>query len=683
MSKNQKASGITNIINYDNSGNISFVSGSTTLMSVSSSGAVLLTGTMSGGTADSASLSANSNLLQGTGSIGFATTASLLEVSSSQQQISASLLTLTASYTALSSSYTALSGSYTTFSGSASTRVTQIENTYATTGSNSFRANQSITGSLVVSSTITAQTLVVQTVTSSIVYSSGSNNFGNQLSNNQTFTGSLQVTGSTTLNGGLTGTSASFSGEVTVGSNLVLSAANPYVYGGTSVGGVGISNITGGSYIRVYGASHATLANNTQFVNAGSTSLIISSSGAATFSSTVASGDTLTVNKAKAGSGVENLNALILKLTGTGAIGDGANITFVNPSNIGVAFITGILGADNVAYGSLSFSTRNYNTDSVVEVMRINNRSNVGIGTTNPQAKLHVNGNMIIGSDGAYALISGPTTGAGISIGSNSVTFDRNLHLGLVTAGLSFSPVLTVNAQTGNVGIGTTGPITLLEISATTTQAWYRANRASTSYEAGLQLATGGTSGWYTGLRSTDNANNYHFYSYTTSTSVAQITTSGNLLVGTTTDNGAKAQINGNTYVFGILVANELRIGDVYTNAWTTDASWSSSQIVVPNGVLTSLATYMIEFDWNFNGIGGAPYLSSAATIFRTNSYVNSAGDNNEVALATSSHVGGNYIIYMAMRAAGGSTQAGVSARLSWTPAGSGGVLTVRVKRIN
>jgi hypothetical protein len=67
---------------------------------------------------------------------------------------------------------------------------------YATTGSNSFRANQSITGSLVVSSTITAQTLVVQTVTSSIVYSSGSNNFGNQLANRQTFTGSLNVTGS-------------------------------------------------------------------------------------------------------------------------------------------------------------------------------------------------------------------------------------------------------------------------------------------------------------------------------------------------------------------------------------------------------------------------------------------------------------------------------------------------------
>ena len=140
-------------------------------MSIQLSGSLVITGsitttgviTMSGSIA-SASYSSTSDLLQGTGSVGFATTASLLAVSSSQQQISASLLNVIA--------------------------------VYATTGSNSFRANQSITGSLVVSSTITAQTLVVQTVTSSIVYSSGSNSFGNELANTQTFTGSLNVTGS-------------------------------------------------------------------------------------------------------------------------------------------------------------------------------------------------------------------------------------------------------------------------------------------------------------------------------------------------------------------------------------------------------------------------------------------------------------------------------------------------------
>ena len=49
---------------------------------------------------------------------------------------------------------------------------------------------------LLVNNTITAQTLVVQTVTSSIVFSSGSNIFGNQLTNVQQFTGSLRVTGS-------------------------------------------------------------------------------------------------------------------------------------------------------------------------------------------------------------------------------------------------------------------------------------------------------------------------------------------------------------------------------------------------------------------------------------------------------------------------------------------------------
>ena len=53
-----------------------------------------------------------------------------------------------------------------------------------------------ITGSLTASGTLTAQTLVVQTVTSSIVYSSGSNIFGNSLTNTQQMTGSLRVTGS-------------------------------------------------------------------------------------------------------------------------------------------------------------------------------------------------------------------------------------------------------------------------------------------------------------------------------------------------------------------------------------------------------------------------------------------------------------------------------------------------------
>ena len=147
------------------------VSGSGTFTNIGPavfSGSVTAIGGFSGsfsGNADSASLAQNSLLLGGTGSLAFATTAS-----------------------------------FSTTSGSVSSRVTQIEQVYATTGSNSFRATQSITGSLTVTGQIIAQTINVQQVTSSIIYSSGSNVFGCDLNSRQTFTGSMFVTGSLIVN---------------------------------------------------------------------------------------------------------------------------------------------------------------------------------------------------------------------------------------------------------------------------------------------------------------------------------------------------------------------------------------------------------------------------------------------------------------------------------------------------
>jgi hypothetical protein len=131
------------------------VTGNTTLM-----GALTVTGSLTG-TAATASFALT---LGGTGSVGFATT-----------------------------------GAFSATSGSASSRLTQIEQVYATTGSNSFRATQSITGSLTVTGQIIAQTLNVQQVTSSIVFSSGSNTFGCDINSRQTFTGSFYQTGSVAI----------------------------------------------------------------------------------------------------------------------------------------------------------------------------------------------------------------------------------------------------------------------------------------------------------------------------------------------------------------------------------------------------------------------------------------------------------------------------------------------------
>jgi hypothetical protein len=78
------------------------------LMAISSSGAVTITGEMSGSDA------ANALLLDGTGSLAFTTTAS----------------------------YNAFSASYAIASASLSSRTTQVERTYATTGSNTFTGAQ-------------------------------------------------------------------------------------------------------------------------------------------------------------------------------------------------------------------------------------------------------------------------------------------------------------------------------------------------------------------------------------------------------------------------------------------------------------------------------------------------------------------------------------------------------------
>lgn len=100
-------------------------------------------------------------------------------------------------------------------------------------------------------------------------------------------------------------------------------------------------------------------------------------------------GGKLNIVQAKSGTAAESYDMLRLNLTGTAAIGDSSDIVWYNGSTK-VVSINGILGADNALYGTLTFSTRSYNTDTLVEAVRIDNRSNVGIGTTNPGQKLDV-----------------------------------------------------------------------------------------------------------------------------------------------------------------------------------------------------------------------------------------------------------------------------------------------------
>ena len=129
----------------------------------------------------------------------------------------------------------ALSSSFAISAATASYFITSsvTSASYAATASSAdnFLVRQNLTASnALINGTITAQTLVVSTVSSSVVYSSGSNIFGNATSNVQQFTGSLRVSGS--------GDHYILGGSVGIGTTNIGTEAN-LVLGarGTSEGG--------------------------------------------------------------------------------------------------------------------------------------------------------------------------------------------------------------------------------------------------------------------------------------------------------------------------------------------------------------------------------------------------------------------------------------------------------------
>jgi hypothetical protein len=79
--------------------------------------------------------------------------------------------------------------------------IIELATTSGSILSSSYAATSSFASNFTVAGTITAQQLIVQTISSSVIYSSGSNIFGDASSDNQIFTGSVLVSGSITVSG--------------------------------------------------------------------------------------------------------------------------------------------------------------------------------------------------------------------------------------------------------------------------------------------------------------------------------------------------------------------------------------------------------------------------------------------------------------------------------------------------
>lgn len=363
-------------------------------------------------------------------------------------------------------------------SASLSTRVTQIEQVYATTGSNSFRATQSITGSLTVTGQIVAQTLNVQQVTSSIVYSSGSNDFGCDLNSRQTFTGSIYITGS------LIGLGASLGGQ------LLVSYANPDVDGiklmsttGTNAASVMTTN-TGGNFYFGKDASNGSRISGTAYANA----IWAENSYPLVFG--VNNGEKMRINSSGSlGIGTNDPTNTLTMLASSTCIGKG--VDFVNYSN--VSQVLGQLTFEQVgdtlalthklSGGGITFSTNN------TERMRILSNGQVLIGDTcSPSTAFKIDSNGFINIRNGYGLVSRTTSTELWGLGDTDFNVLRSGVFGIAT--FTARDMLFATSNTERMRIVSGGAIAIS--SAPTTYGIFNIKSNSATSYAGLNIYANG-----------------------------------------------------------------------------------------------------------------------------------------------------------------------------------------------
>jgi hypothetical protein len=166
------------------------------------------------------------------------------------------------------------------------------------------------------------------------------------------------------------------------------------------------------------------------------------------------------------------------------------------------------------------------------------------IGSISSLSQYNSNNSVLLSNNYYNATTSGAAPryiangAAGVYQIASNIHYWYNAPSGTANSAMTLTAAMTLDAS-GRLGIGITSPLTDLQISRAGSSTLRLTNtNNSTNIELGISTALG-----FVGTRS-DNS----FAINTNDTERIRVTNTGNLLVGTTTDNGARLQVSGSAY---------------------------------------------------------------------------------------------------------------------------------------
>ena len=273
------------------------------------------------------------------------------------------------------------------------------------------------------------------------------------------------------------------------------------------------------------------------------------------------------------------------------------------------------------------------------EVMRLDASGNLGIGTTSPTAKLEVSGagifrdKLIISADAGneqFVIQRASDTNSQLILGYHSSGYSR---IQSVQQGVGYTPLVLQGAG-GNVGIGTSSPVSLLQVSkdqaADTAITVTNAGTVGSTTTMSFVLQEAGTpQGWFRRYRDGSGLNEIGFNTdlafsgnvASTKTERMRITSSGNVGIGTSSPT-FKLEVNGSVHV-----GNSSVNASGYSNAM---------EIVNTTGSPTSLFLYQLGI-----GSGHIGFRSNDSNLYIVNSYTDGSITNpSAITLTGAGNVG-------------------------------------------